>query len=132
MGTKGYEAHRAHVDGAHDVVAEVGRRDDDDWQSGITASQLREQVEAVFVAELDIEEREIEIGPRSERITRGLRAGHRDDLDMFGELLHDRSHGVKDQGVVADHAHVHEPSEVRVSAPVAALAQNALDPAWGE
>jgi hypothetical protein len=103
----GNEAHGTEVDGTHDVVAEVGCGDDDDRHRGIGRTKLLEQSEAVFVPELQVEQRQIEVGADVQCVACGLRTGDGDDLDPLCELLHNGSHRVQDQRMVVDHEDVH-------------------------
>ena len=73
-GALGHEAHRAEVDRADHVAAAVGRRDDDHRHRRLVVAQLDQQLEAVGVAEPQVEQHEVEVGVGASSASRAARA----------------------------------------------------------
>jgi hypothetical protein len=91
----------------------VAGRDDDHRQRRVGGTELGEDVEAVGVAERQVEQHQVEVGLRLERVARGARAGGAHDGDVVAQALDDRLQRRQDQRVVVDQQHFHRcpPSE---------------------
>ena len=80
----------------------------------IGVAQLGQHLEAVGVAEAQVEQHEIEVRIGGERLARGARAGHADHGDVAADALDDVLQRREDQWVVVDQQDFHRDLDLHV------------------
>jgi hypothetical protein len=107
-GALGHEAHGAEVDRLDHVAGAIRGRDHHHRQCRMGLAHLDEHVEAARVAQLQVEQHQVEVRVGRERGTRRTRAANGRDLHVRIQFL---DHGLQrrqDQRVVIDQQHLHE------------------------
>ena len=103
----GHEAHRAQVDGADDVAGAVGGRHHHHRQRRVGGAKLGQHLEAVGVAERQVEQHQVEIGVLLQRGARLGGAARAEHGDIVAQPLDHRLQRRQDQRMVIDQQHLH-------------------------
>lgn len=103
----GHEAHRAEVERADDVARALGRRDDDHRHRRPGRAQFGQHLEAVDLAQRQVEQHEVEAVVVAQRLARGLGGGHTDHGDIVAQPLDHAFERGQDQRMVVDQQHLH-------------------------
>ena len=101
------EAHRAEVDRPHHVRPAVGRRQDDDRNRREGSAKFGEKSESIVIAQLEIEQGEVEVGLGGQSLACKERARRACDADILRKTSHDNFQSRENQGMIIDQQHVH-------------------------
>ena len=109
-----HEAHGAEVDGADHVGAAIRRRDHHHRHGRIGVAQLGQHLEAVGIAEAQVEQHQVEVRIGGERLARGACAGDADHGDVAADPLDDVLQRREDQRMVVDEQDFHRDLDLHV------------------